>query len=67
MTKWEYRTVYFDMHSGFGSQPKLDHTLVDKKLNELGKEGWELVTAFGKDETEGWTKVVYCILKRPMD
>ena len=49
MQKWEYMSL----HEGSWN---------DTKANELGAEGWELVTT---TNNEGWT--LYLIFKRPME
>ena len=66
--KWEYRTVAFPIPRGFfpfkaGGQVA-DQDLT-RELNEMGREGWELVSAFDTNYEGGSTNLVVCILKRP--
>jgi hypothetical protein len=35
-------------------------------LNRLGREGWELVSAFATTDVRAETRMVVCILKRPI-
>lgn len=39
MTKWEYRVIENSVRNAYGK--------VERQLNELGREGWELVTHEG--------------------
>jgi hypothetical protein len=66
--KWQYRTVAFPIARGFfpfkaGGQVEQDE--ITRALNELGGEGWELVSAFDTNYEGGSTNTVVCILKRP--
>jgi hypothetical protein len=56
MTKWTYKRVIFDvldvLEDGF-----------EKKLNELGAEGWELVSTFDR-ERGGNSKECFFLFRR---
>ncbi len=41
MKRFEYKTLKIEPKGFWGS--KLDSTEIDKILNELGQQGWELV------------------------
>lgn len=43
---------------------KLDGQRFNDRLNELGEEGWELVTVFDTNFTQGGTRDVVAVLKR---
>ncbi len=61
--KWEYRTLKLDTTKYvFGSD--LDATKLDQYMNQLGEEGWELVTAFDTNVGSGQTKDVVAVFKR---
>jgi hypothetical protein len=61
--KWEYMTLVFAA-TGFFLGGKLDGKKLNDRLNELGEEGWELVSVFDTNMLEGTTRDVYAILKR---
>ncbi len=66
--KWQYHTVAFSIPRGFfplkaGGQ--VDDAEMTRTLNELGGDGWELVSAFDTNYEGGSTNTVVCILKRP--
>jgi hypothetical protein len=58
MTKWTYKRVIFDvldvLEDGF-----------EKKLNELGAEGWELVSSFDR-ERGGNSKECFFLFRRAL-
>ena len=64
--KWEYRTVMFEA-SGWFLGGKLDGGQFNERLNQLGEEGWELVTAFDTNSAQGATRDVVAVLKRPLE
>jgi hypothetical protein len=45
---------------------KIDGKQFNDHLNQLGEEGWELVSAFDTNFTDGGTRDVVAVLKRPM-
>lgn len=63
--KWEYMTVFFEAHGWFQGG-KLDGQNLTDRLNRLGQEGWELVSAFDTNVQGGGTRDVVMVLKRPM-
>ena len=63
--KWEYMTVMFASSRWFLGG-KLDGKQFNERLNELGEEGWELVSVFDTNYTEGATRDVVAVLKRPL-
>jgi hypothetical protein len=63
--KWEYMTVMFTA-TGFWLGGKLDGDGFNAKLNELGQQGWELVSVFDTNMLHGQTRDVVAIFKRPM-
>ncbi len=63
MTKWEYKTVKLETGGWWGGV--LDTDQFDGMLNQLGQEGWELVTAFDTNKTQGVTRDAVAVFKRP--
>jgi Domain of unknown function (DUF4177) len=41
--QWEYKVVWFRVSATFDNQKAADLEEVEKELNFLGSEGWELV------------------------
>lgn len=64
MTKFEYAVISFDT-TAFLVGAKLDHARFHAKLNEYGKEGWELVSVFDMSRWKGDTFEVVAVMKRP--
>jgi hypothetical protein len=61
---WEYKTLTFEAAGFWSGGGKLDAQLLTGQLNELGSEGWELVSIFDTTKHEGQTRHVYAVLKR---
>lgn len=51
---WEYTSVRLDATGIMGG--KFDESQLNKRLNALGAEGWELVTAFDTNKVYGATR-----------
>ena len=62
--KWEYMSVMFST-AGFFLSGDLDGKAFTDRLNELGAEGWELVSVFDTNNA-GSTLEVVAVLKRPL-
>jgi Domain of unknown function (DUF4177) len=63
--RWEYLTVKFNS-TGFFTTGTLDGDAFNGKLNELGEQGWELVTVFDTNWFQGGTRDVVAVFKRPV-
>lgn len=59
MTKWAYKRITCDIY-------EVTENDFEVKLNEAGKEGWELVAGFDR-ERGGNSKECFFIFKRPLD
>lgn len=62
---FEYATVVFGLSRGL-VVPKLDHEGFQQKLNEYGRDGWELVNVVTTNRGDGVTDEVISIFKRPI-
>ena len=62
MDKFEYKTLFTEATGIFGG--KVDQYALQNELNELGTQGWELVSTFTTAQTNGSTRWVISILKR---
>lgn len=63
--RWEYKTIKLAT-TGFWVGGKLDEAKFDAMLNELGRDGWELVSAFDTNQSYGATRDVVAAFKRPV-
>jgi hypothetical protein len=61
---WEYKTVKLAAKGLLGG--KFDEGQLDAYMNQLGSEGWELVTGFDTNKSYGETRDVVVIFKRPI-
>lgn len=61
--KWEYRTIKLAA-SGSWIGGKIDEAKLDQMMNDLGAQGWELVSALDTNEAYGSTRDVVVIFKR---
>lgn len=59
--KWEYKTVSNIRYLSFSDRDVFDE-LTEEALNELGEEGWELVTGIYNN-----FDLVKATFKRPME
>ena len=59
MTKWAYKRITFDIFAVAEAE-------LETKLNDAGKDGWELVATFDR-ERGGDSKECFFIFKRPLD
>ena len=62
MDKFEYKTLFTDAKGTFGG--KVDKNAFQQELNELGSQGWELVSAIPTAQSYGSTRWVISIFKR---
>jgi hypothetical protein len=61
--KWEYRALKIEPKGLLGGI--VDAGEFERALNELGNQGWELVTAFDTNLSHGASREVIAVLKRP--
>ena len=64
MTRWEYKTIKVAATGFLGG--KLDSPAFEALLNGLGRDGWELVSAFDTNQSYGQTRDVVAVFKRPL-
>jgi len=64
MQGWEYKTAVFQTPF---MDSNLDYDAFNASLNEMGKQGWELVSCFDTSHYQGETNTVIAIFKRPTE
>jgi hypothetical protein len=65
MERWEYKTVKMEATGMLGGVVETDK--LDRMLNELGAQGWNLTSVFDTNMTAGGaTREVVAVLKRPI-
>lgn len=62
MAKWEYKTVCIEATGFRGDEEDCDS--LDSLLNDMGREGWELVTAIDSEQHYAQARKVYYTFKR---
>ncbi|MHC4519639.1 MAG: DUF4177 domain-containing protein [Planctomycetota bacterium] len=62
--QWEYKTIKLGATGFLGG--KFDEDQLDRYMNELGSQGWELVAGFDTNKSYGETRDVVVIFKRPV-
>ncbi|MBT5613124.1 MAG: DUF4177 domain-containing protein [Lentisphaerae bacterium] len=60
---WEYRTIKIDAKGWFVGG-KVDEQSLDQSMNDLGRDGWELVTALDTNTEGGASRHILAIFKR---
>ena len=63
MKYFEYKTIKLGT-TGWFVGGNLDERKLDDYMNNLGREGWELVSAFDTNQNYGASKDVIAIFKR---
>ena len=64
MKRFEYKTVQFAADWMFGGG--IDKNF-EPALNELGREGWELVSCVATNRHQGETRGVHAVFKREVE
>lgn len=62
MDKYEYKTLTHDIKGLWGGS--VDADKFKNELNDLGNDGWELVSSFSTTQSYGSSKSIICIFKR---
>lgn len=62
MEQFEYYTYQYDTTGWFGG--KVDSEELENDFNELGRDGWELVSSVDTNQTNGSTKSILFVFKR---
>lgn len=62
MDKWEYKSIKIETRGFMGGILETDDFTYE--LNNLGDEGWELVSCVATSQGQGTTREVIAILKR---
>lgn len=60
--KWQYKTLRYTTS---GMRVDFDEKELEKTMNQLGGEQWELVTALDTNVIQGQTKELVFIFKKP--
>jgi len=63
MQTWEYKTIKTSFTKGWGS-PQLEPLEYDRLLNQLGAQGWELVSIFTTNQENGRSGEALAVFKR---
>jgi len=62
MDTWEYQTIQVGTHGAMGGI--VDMAAFQNELNDLGRDGWELVTCFDTNMSYGQTRYIIGVFKR---
>jgi hypothetical protein len=62
--RWEYKTAKVEAKGWFAGG-KLDALEFDQVLNEMGDQGWELVSVLSVTQTHGSSREIAAVFKRP--
>lgn len=62
MDRWEYKSIRFETKGVMGGIVDTDQ--LDLALNNLGNQGWELVSMVASNAGYGRTRHVVAVLKR---
>jgi hypothetical protein len=62
MNQWEYITLEFETRGFAGGL--LDTHAFNDALNNYGREGWEMVSCFDTNQSQGASRRVIAVLKR---
>ena len=63
MSKWEYRILEYEVKGGLFRKMDIEKNYL-AELNELGRDGWELVGIIPFTEAQGRLSKVHLILKK---
>lgn len=63
MEKFEYKTHTFSLKFSIFNKPDRLGSVLPDELNELGKDGWQLVSDFGVTR-DSWTKSITFVFMR---
>jgi len=66
MQTFEYITLTVETNNAMFSPPNIDAESLNAKLNELGREGWELVST-SQIAKDGWSSYLNLFLKRRLE
>jgi len=61
--KWEYKTLKVSAGGFMGG--KFDENVLTEKMNELGRDQWELISGFDTNMGHGATRDIVLLFKRP--
>ncbi|NLO34724.1 MAG: DUF4177 domain-containing protein [Clostridiaceae bacterium] len=64
MEKYEYKTLFTDAKGFLGG--KVDQYEFQKNLDELGMQGWELVSTIATAQSYGSTRWLISVFKRQL-
>ena len=62
MDKFEYKVISYDTKGFFGGN--VDTGELEKRLNKLGNDGWEMVSSASTNQSYGSSKSLVFIFKR---
>jgi hypothetical protein len=62
---WAYKTIKLALEGTFLRGTLVDHDKINTELNQLGADGWELVSAGSISEGSGVSTQLVVIFKRP--
>lgn len=63
MQKWKYKVLEFSPTRSLMAT-RMDKKHIENELNELGKQGWEVVSSFITTDAHGSTKKIIYTLKK---
>ncbi len=67
MMKYKYKVLKYDMKwKSLETRLLTDFEAIEKELNELGSEGWELVKQTSVHGAHGYTNAIVVTLKKPI-
>ena len=65
LQRWEYTSLKVEA-KGWFIGGKLDQDEFDNRLNQLGRDGWEVVSVFDTNMMDGQSREIIAVLKRPL-
>jgi len=65
MEKFEYKTLFTDAKGVLGG--KVDQRAFENEINQLGSQGWELVSTVAAAQSYGSTRWIISVFKRKIE